>query len=250
MTKTILFDLDNTLILFDEVKFFKAYIKKVSPIMADIVSPHMLWRLVLSATKAVMHNNGELTNKDVFFRTFTRGLENQTEEIWHRFIKFYENEFDQLKSLVNVNKGVSEIFSILSKKDIKIVIASNPFWPRIAMEKRMSWAGLDKKQVQLITHLENMHFCKPRLEYYQEICHKINEKPEDCLMVGDDPVNDMVVGKLGMKTFLATDSMKFKNQLRAISEKIRFGFGFKNNRVHPDYTGPLGQFQEILPALI
>ena len=28
MTKTILFDLDNTLILFDEVKFFKAYIKK------------------------------------------------------------------------------------------------------------------------------------------------------------------------------------------------------------------------------
>ncbi len=250
MKKTILFDLDNTLILFDEVKFFKAYIKKVAPIMADIVSPHVLWRMVLSATKKVLHNNGELTNKEVFFQTFTRGLEDRTEEIWNRFMKFYENEFDQLKSLVNINKGVSEIFSALSKKDIKIIIASNPFWPCIAMEKRMGWAGLNKKQVHLITHMENMHFCKPRLEYYQEICSKINEKPEDCLMVGDDPINDMVVGKLGMKTYLTTDSRKFKNQLRAISEKIRFGFNFKKDGVKPDYSGPLAKFGKILPTLI
>ncbi len=248
MIKTILFDLDNALILFDEVKFFKAYIKKVAPIMSDIVSPHVLWQMVLSATKAVLHNDGELTNKEIFNWTFTRGLEDQTEEIWQRFIKFYRNEFDQLKTLVNVNKGVSEIFSYLFRKNIKIVIASNPFWPSIAMEKRIGWAGIKKEQVNLITHMENMHFCKPRLEYYQEICHKINENPEDCLMVGDDPINDMVVGKLGMKTFLTTDSKKSKNQLRAISEKIRFGL--RKTRINPDYTGPLVKFQKILPELI
>ena len=250
MTKTILFDLDNTLILFDEAKFFKAYIKKVAPIMSDVVSPHVLWQMVLSATKAVLHNDGKLTNKEVFNQTFTRGLEDQTEEIWQRFIKFYRNEFDQLKTLVNVNKGVSEIFSFLSGKKIQIVIASNPFWPSVAMEKRMGWAGLDKNQVHLITHMENMHFCKPRLEYYQEICHKINEKPEDCLMVGDDPVNDMVAKKLGIRTFLATDSRQFKNKLHEISKKIRFGFAFKKTEVHPDYSGPLVKLQEILPALI
>lgn len=248
MTKTILFDLDNTLILFDEVKFLKAYIHKVAPIMADIVSPPTLWQMVLKATKTVLHNNGELTNKEVFFGTFTKGLEDRTEEIWNRFLKFYNNEFDQLKSLVSVNKGVSEIFSLVSKKDIKIVIASNPFWPRIAMEKRMGWAGLDTSKVNLITHLENMHFCKPRLEYYQEICNKINEKPEDCLMVGDDPVNDMVAGKLKMKTFLTTDNKKFKSQFQAISEKIRFGF--KKNLNRSDYTGPLIQLREILLEVI
>lgn len=251
MTKTILFDIDNTLILFDEVKFFKAYIKKVAPIMADIISPHNLWRTVLRATKAVLHNNGELTNKEIFFQTFTRGFEKQTEEIWNRFLEFYEKEFDQFKSLVVINKGVSEIFSTLSKlNNLKIVIASNPFWPRIAMEKRISWAGLDVKHIDLITHLENMHFCKPRLEYYQEICNKINEKPEDCLMVGDDPINDMVVGKLGMKTYLTTDSKKYKNQVQAISKKIRFGFSFKKTEVEPDYSGPLMQLQEILPVFI
>ena len=246
MIKTILFDLDNTLILFDEVKFFKAYIKKVAPIMSDIVAPHILWRMVLRSTRAALHNNGDLTNKEVFFNTFTKGLEDKTAEIWNRFQQFYENEFDQLKSLVTANKGISEIFSLLTQKGIKIVIASNPFWPSLAMEKRMSWAGIFKEQVDLITHMENMHFCKPRLEYYQEICNKIMEKPEHCLMVGDDPVNDMIAGKTGMKTFLTTDNIRFKNPLKVFSNI--FGLGKGKEKVKPDYCGTLVQLQQILPV--
>lgn len=245
MTKAILFDLDNTLILFDEVKFFKAYIKKVAPIMSDLVLPHTLWQLVLNATKSVLHNNGKLTNKEVFFRVFTGGLDYKAREIWNRFQHFYENEFDHLKNLVTVNKGVSELFSILTNKKLKIVIASNPLWPCLAMEKRMNWAGLKREQVHLITHLENMHFCKPRLEYYQEICQKIEANPQDCLMVGDDPANDMVAGKIGMKTFLVTDCRIFNNPLRTISKKIRFGRS--KERVKPNYTGSLLQVQKILP---
>jgi FMN phosphatase YigB (HAD superfamily) len=250
MTKTILFDLDNTLILFDEAKFFKAYIKKVAPLMSDIVSPHALWQIIISATNSVLHNDGKITNQEVFKQIFTQKFGNQTEEIWQRFLKFYSNEFDQLKTLVNANMGVSEIFSFLSGKNIKIVIASNPFWPCIAMEKRMGWAGVRKEQVHLITHMENMHFCKPRLEYYQEACQKINEKPENCLMVGDDPLNDIVAKKLGIRTFLVTDSKQFKNQLHEISKKIRLGFASKKTGVSPDYSGPLIKLQEILPVLI
>jgi len=41
----------------------------------------------------------------------------------------------------------------------------------------------------LVTHIENMSFCKPRIEYYLEICWKIDEPPEACLMVGNDPIN-------------------------------------------------------------
>jgi HAD superfamily hydrolase (TIGR01549 family) len=244
MIKTILFDLDNTLILFDEVKFFKAYIKKVAPIMSDIVAPHILWRMVLRSTRAALHNNGDLTNKEVFFNTFTKGLEDKTAEIWNRFQQFYENEFDQLKSLVTANKGISEIFSLLTQKGIKIVIASNPFWPSLAMEKRMSWAGIFKEQVDLITHMENMHFCKPRLEYYQEICNKIMEDPEHCLMVGDDLVNDMIAGKTGMKTFLTTDNIRFKNPLKVFSNL--FGLGKGKDKVKPNYCGSLVQLQQIL----
>ena len=116
------------------------------------------------------------------------------------------------------------------------------------MEKRMSWAGIFKKQVHLITHMENMHFCKPRLEYYQEICNKLMENPEDCLMVGDDPVNDMISGKIGMKTFLITDSSRFKNPLTIFSKRL--GFGKTKDRIKPDYSGPLVQLQKILPIFV
>lgn len=249
MSKTILFDLDNTLILFDEVKFFKAYIQKVAPIMSDLVSPHNLWRLVLSSTKAVLNNNGHFTNKDVFYQNFSKELGEKAQEIWDRFQYFYENEFDQLRALVTVNAGVSDIFETLIKKGLNIVIASNPFWPCLAMETRMSWAGIKKEQVHLITHMGNMHFCKPHLEYYQEICQKMETSPEDCLMVGDDPVNDMVAGQIGIKTFLVTDYKKSKNPLRAISNKMRFGKG-KEKVQPPDYSGPLVKVQEILPAFI
>jgi len=249
MTKTVLFDLDNTLILFDEVKFFKEYIKKVAPLMSDIAPPYVLWKIILSATKSVLNNQGKATNQEVFKQTFIKNFGNQTEEIWQRFLRFYKNEFDQLKAFVNVNNGVSEIFSFLSKENIKVVIASNPFWPCIAMEKRMGWAGINKEQVNLITHMENMHFCKPQLEYYQEICEKIKEKPENCLMVGDDLVNDMAAGKLGIKTFLTTDSIQNKSRLQIISKKIRFGFTLKKNNINPDYRGSLIQLREILESL-
>lgn len=244
MTNAILFDLDNTLILFDEVKFFKAYIKKVAPIMSDIVSPHILWHMILNSTKAVLNNNGVLTNKEVFFNTFTEGLKEKAVDIWNRFQLFYENEFDHLKSLVTANSAVSEIFSLLSPDKIKIVIASNPFWPCLAMEKRMSWAGLKKEQVSLITHMENMHFCKPRVEYYQEICSKIMVEPNECLMIGDDPINDMIAGKIGMKTYLVTDSKKNNNPLKVISKKIRFDRG--RDKVQPDYCGPLIKVVDII----
>lgn len=248
MSKTILFDLDNTLILFDEVKFFRAYIRKVAPIMSDLISPYNLWRLVLASTKAVLNNNGHFTNEEVFYQNFSKGLNEKTHEIWNRFQYFYKNEFDQLKALVTVNTGVSDIFETIIKKGLNIVIASNPFWPCLAMETRMSWAGIKKEQVHLITHMKNMHSCKPHLEYYQEICQKMETNPEDCLMIGDDPVNDMVAGRIGIKTFLVTDGKKSENPLRVISNKMRFCR--EEERVQPDYSGPLVKVQEILPAFI
>jgi FMN phosphatase YigB (HAD superfamily) len=88
---------------------------------------------------------------------------------------------------------------------LKLVVASNPIFPVIALEERMAWAGIDKAGFDLLTHIENMSYVKPRVEYYLQICEIIGVAPTDCLMVGNDPVNDMVAGAGGMNTFLTTD---------------------------------------------
>ena len=86
-----------------------------------------------------------------------------------------------------------------------MVLATNPLCPAIATQSRARWAGLTPEDFALITTYENSAFCKPNPDYYREILGKLNLKPEECLMVGNDVQEDMVARMLGMEVFLLTD---------------------------------------------
>jgi len=205
MLKAVLFDLDNTLIHFGERQFFQGYIPAVTRVFADIMPGDLFLERLLSSTKAVLDNSGQTFNVDCFMDAFCAGYEEHRDEFWRRFMTFYETEYDQFRSLASAPPGVRGMLLQLREKSLKLVVASNPLWPSIAQNKRLAWAGLGDLQFDLITHMENMTYCKPNVDYYREICSKIGERPEACLMVGNDPVNDMVVATIGMKTFLVTD---------------------------------------------
>ena len=98
-----------------------------------------------------------------------------------------------------------ETFDKIVRTGLKLVLATNPIFPFNVQIKRLAWAGLDHSHFDLVTHIENMSFCMPRIEYYLEICRKIDEPPEACLMVGNDPINDMVAARAGLKTYLTDD---------------------------------------------
>jgi len=66
---------------------------------------------------------------------------------------------------------------------------------------------LNVEDFLLITDYEAMHFCKPNIEYYQEILTIIEKKPQECLMVGNDVQEDLIASQLGIKTFLLTEHM-------------------------------------------
>ena len=89
----------------------------------------------------------------------------------------------------------------------KIVLATNPIFPAIATQKRMSWAGFEPNDFELYTTFENSRFCKPNVAYYQDILDQLGLKAEECIMVGNDVNEDMVAQKLGMKVFLLTDCL-------------------------------------------
>ena len=52
-----------------------------------------------------------------------------------------------------------------------------------------------------------MHFCKPHVQYYEEIADRIGVHPEECLMIGNDTGEDLPASKIGMKTFLVEDML-------------------------------------------
>ena len=132
----------------------------------------------------------------------------------------------------------------LQDRKIKIVIATNPIWPLSAQMKRLSWAGIGDINFALVTNIDNMSFCKPQIGYYREICSKISESPADCLMVGDDPANDMVVAKIGMKTYLTMDSLNHVESPLEISKQV---IGNDTDGIPPpDFKGP---FSGVIKAV-
>jgi FMN phosphatase YigB (HAD superfamily) len=244
MLKAILFDIDNTLILFDEITFFRNYLPMIYRSFADLMPFELFKNKLLTSSQDLLENDGKMSNADFFMNSFSRGFENYKEEMWNRFIKFYDTEFDKFETLTTPVKGVSDIISQLQKQNFKLVIASNPLWPLNVQIIRLGWAGIQDINYHLITHIQNMSFCKPRLEYYWEICSKINEKPEHCLMVGNDPFNDTIVGKIGMKTFLTDDSNGVDGSSLLLSREI--GNRTSSNVPEPDFSGP---FHQILGAI-
>ena len=248
MLKAVLFDLDNTLLFLDEMEFFQNYLSQISPAFTDLMPIEVFQQKLIFSTRAFMKNNGEMLNKEFFLNVFSEGLGVPREEIWNRFLDFYTVEFDQLGEMATLPEGGREVLLRLQEKRLKLVIASNPVWPQMVQRKRLAWAGIEDLDYALVTSIENMSFCKPRLEYFREICTKIGVEPEECLMVGNDPVNDMMGANLGMKTFLVLDGEGDERTSLSLSRKVR-----EDKEVEvpaPDYRGKLAEVLEAVDALM
>ena len=88
-----------------------------------------------------------------------------------------------------------------------VVLATNPLFPPIATQSRIRWAGLEPEDFALVTTYDNSSFSKPNPEYYREILGKLNLRAEECLMVGNDALEDMAARETGMQVFLLTDCL-------------------------------------------
>jgi FMN phosphatase YigB (HAD superfamily) len=248
MLKTVLFDLDNTLLLFDEAAFFKRYIALVQVEFQDIMPGDVLGGKLLSATQALMENQGRMSNLEFFIRMFSGDSAAEHGRIMSRFERFYATKYDQLKSLTIPVAGVRDVIEGIIARGLEAVIASNPLLPLHIQEKRLSWAGLGDVPFAFITHIANMSYVKPQEGFYRQVCDKIGRLPEACLMVGNDPVNDMAAAGIGIKTYLTTDSRKVDTSHLAMSRDLLEEKDMVT--LPPDYVGPLGALPGVLDSFL
>ncbi len=247
MLNAVLFDIDNTLILFDEMKFHDLYFPGITPMFTDIMPANDFHERLITSTLAMAKNSGEKANVEVFLDVFMEGLREGREEIWARFVRFYETEYDGIKEIVVPTKGAGDVFDAIRRMGLKLVIASNPFFPREVQLKRVAWAGLGHFHVDLVTHIENMSYCKPGVGYYRQIGEMIDERPEACLMVGNDPVNDMIAANAGMKTYLTVDALDVDASSLTLSRGLDESEAVEIPS--PDFTGPLSDLPAVLQRL-
>ena len=205
---TILFDLDGTLLPMDQEKFVNGYFKMLAAKLAPYgYEPQQLINAILAGIEAMIKNDGSQLNEDAFWKRFVEIYGDKVLADKPVFEDFYKNEFQDARLFCGFNPKAAETVRSLKDKGYRVVLATNPLFPSIATESRIRWAGLEPSEFDLYTTYENTSYCKPNLDYYRDILKRINCRPEECIMVGNDVGEDMVVEALGMQVFLLTDCL-------------------------------------------
>ena len=206
--KYILFDLDGTLLPMEQEEFTKAYFGSIAKTLAPIgYEPKKLVESIWSGTIDMIKNDGAMTNEEVFWNKFCEIYGDQARLDNKYFDDYYKTNFDSVRGSCGYNEMSAKVVAALKNKGYKLALATNPIFPSIATEKRIAWAGLDRNDFELYTTYENSKHCKPNLEYYKDILSSLGATAEECLMVGNDVSEDMVVSELGLKVFLVTDNL-------------------------------------------
>lgn len=206
MINTVLFDLDGTLLPMDFKDFEKEYFKRLTLKFAEHIEPNTLINSIWKSTKKIiMNTKGEKTNKELFFEDFIAETGQDPEVLNSLFNDFYINEYKDIGTQFKEEKKIVKIVEMLIERGYNLVLATNPIFPLEAIIERIKWAGLKKDYFKLITSLESMHFCKPNVEYYEEILGIMNKSSKECIMIGNDVGEDMIASKLGIRTFLLED---------------------------------------------
>lgn len=208
MIKAILFDLDGTLLPMDQEQFTKGYFKTLSETLAPHgYEPKMLIQGIMTGVDAMVKNNGQQSNEDVFWQTFTQYCPGPFKVNPPLFEAYYQNEFHQLQSVCGRQPAAQGVVDWAKRNGYLLVLATNPIFPQVATLQRMKWAGIDQGAFTYITTYENSGFCKPNPKYYLDIAHQLGCLPEECLMIGNDVSEDMVAKDVGMQVFLLTDCL-------------------------------------------
>lgn len=221
MIRTILFDLDGTLVHFEFDDFLKAYLGAISGRVGQLVDPRAFVAQLLASTEEMVKSlDPTRTNQDVFADHFFSGMGRTEDELMPVFDAFYGEDFPRLRETLGVEPHplARPMLEGLIDRGYEVVIATNPVFPANAIEERMRWGGLDGLPYRHVTSYETSHFCKPNTEYYAEILDVVGRSPHECMMVGNDTCEDLVAGDLGITTYLVEDYMLDRGPYRRIPD--------------------------------
>jgi FMN phosphatase YigB (HAD superfamily) len=209
MVKALLLDLDGTLLENSMDIFVPAYLKALGAFLKDHIKPERLVAELLRATQVMAANDGGgATNEEVFAAAFYPAIGKDRASFEPVIRRFYAEEFPKLRALTRPAPEARTLVSWAFERGLQVAVATNPLFPRTAIEQRLQWAGVgvDDFPYALVTTYEIMRASKQNDAYYREILEGLGRAPEDCFMVGDDWAWDILpTTRMGMDAWWISD---------------------------------------------
>jgi FMN phosphatase YigB (HAD superfamily) len=201
--RAVLFDLDGTLLQVEMESFIPAYIAQVGRHFAPQVAAEPFQRVFRSAIRALLTaETGDCSNQDRFLDILEHDLQLPAERVAAGLEAFYQDGLADLAGLIRPLPLARNILARCFKRDLKVVIATNPVFPRPVVDARLRWGGIADFPFELVTTLENCRFCKPQPGFFEDLLRTLGLTPEACLMVGNDTGHDLASRQIGIPTFL------------------------------------------------
>lgn len=199
---TVLFDLDGTFLAYDMVQdFLPRYFHALTTWMAPYLPPERFMAALAAGTDAITHNDGQQTNAEAFAAAFYPLVGLPRERLEPHFEAFYREAFPTLRHMARPRPEARHVVATAFAQGYTVAIATNPYFPAVAVLERLRWADIADFPYHHITTYENSRAVKPRPRYYYDILEQLGRTPEETLMVGDE-IMDMAAGALGCRTFL------------------------------------------------
>ncbi len=202
--KTVLIDMDGTLLNMGESNFEKEYLKRMVIFLEQRYPGNGkdLVKAVGYGAELMKVSDGSRTNFDVFWEGFEKASGRTREEFEPVVTQYYQTDYTHIGDDYVPNEDMQKTVRLLAQKGYQLLVATTPVVPRIANDERVRWSGLSDINWLDITSFENYNYSKPDLRYYQQICDKYSLNPAECLMIGDSLVKDYPATELGMDFYL------------------------------------------------
>ncbi len=205
MTYTLLLDLDDTLLENNIHTFLPAYLKAFADEVADLVSPDRFIAAMFRGTKAMEQNRQpNCTLKETFESVFYAELDIPQAAFEEKAAHFYAYIFPKLQSLTRPLPEAASLMQEFTQRGYRMAIATNPMFPRTAVEQRLQWAQLplERYPFEVLGSYEIFHFAKPDPAYYAEVLAYMGWPSNPAVIVGDDLVREVSAGfQLGVPVF-------------------------------------------------
>ncbi|MBN2720094.1 MAG: HAD family hydrolase [Proteobacteria bacterium] len=230
--KVLLIDLDGTLLDVEMSFFLGPLVSRMHGFFSDLIGYHLFRKGLFAGTEALMSEprpEGE-TNEEGFYRVFSHVTGLGPSESRGRLEDFYTRAYPSLGDFARPVKGGPEFVRAAAERGLVMVLATNPIFPLRANHERLRWAGISPALFGFIPGLENMSSCKPGIRYFLDLAARAGVDPGDCLMIGNDPEQDLPAADVGMGTFLVDGEMADGAALTR----------------EPDGRGSLGDLAEML----
>jgi len=206
MKLTLLLDLDDTLLGNEMNSFLPVYLTQLSRNFPQVSTDRFIKKLMAATQAMVQKNDPRQTLEQAFDQVFYSSLQVEKKDVIDTLERFYAEEFGKLSYLTQRRPEAIQLVNQAFANGINVVIATNPIFPRSAIQHRLSWAGIGDLPFSLVTSFENFHFAKPNPAYFAEILAQLGCPEQPAAMVGNSLEDDLLpAALLGIPGFLVTD---------------------------------------------